>query len=161
MMAYISFTKTDLPYGWLGNMFAAPITYQGQVWRTSEALFQSLRFDDPEIREIIRGKASPLVAKNICKRKEYLAKRVVEPMSDQDVENMRLCLHLKFDQHPDLREKLLKTGDHIIFEDVSARPRARHKFWGAVNTNGQLDGQNILGKLLMELRRELMKKGSD
>jgi len=155
MMAYISFTKTGLPYGWLGNMFAASITYKGQIWRTSEALFQALRFEDIEIREVIRKQKSPLVAKNICKRKEYLAKRVVEPMSDQDVENMRLCLRLKFDQHPALREKLLKTGDHIIFEDVSARPRARHLFWGALKTSGQLDGRNMLGKLLMELRQEL------
>jgi ribA/ribD-fused uncharacterized protein len=157
MMAYISFTKTTLPYGWLGNMFPAPINYKDQVWRTSEALFQALRFNDQEIREVIRGKVSPLVAKNICKRKDYLARRVVEPMSDQDAENMRLCLRLKFDQHPDLREKLLKTGDHIIFEDVSARNGARHKFWGAVKINDQLDGQNILGKLLMELREELKK----
>ncbi|MEI6684466.1 MAG: NADAR family protein [Bacteroidota bacterium] len=156
-MAYISFTKTTLPYGWLGNMFPAPITYKGQVWRTSEALFQALRFADPEIREVIRRKVSPLVAKNICKRKEYLANRVVEPMSDQDVENMRLCLRLKFGQHPDLCEKLLKTSDHIIFEDVSARNRAQHKFWGAVKINDQLDGQNMLGKLLMELREDLRK----
>ena len=157
MMAYISFTKTNLPYGWLGNMFAAPITYQGQIWRTSEALFQALRFEDIGIRELIRTKKSPLVAKNVCKGKEFLAKRVVEPMSTEDIHNMRLCLQLKFDQHPDLREKLLKTGDHIIFEDVSARNRARHKFWGAVKINNQLDGQNMLGKLLMELRAELRK----
>jgi predicted NAD-dependent protein-ADP-ribosyltransferase YbiA (DUF1768 family) len=70
---------------------------------------------------------------------------------------MRLCLRLKFDQHSELREKLLLTGDHIIFEDVSKRPTARNKFWGAVKTNGQLDGQNMLGKLLMELREELRK----
>jgi predicted NAD-dependent protein-ADP-ribosyltransferase YbiA (DUF1768 family) len=142
MMAYISFTKTKLPYGWLGNMFAAPITYNGQIWRTSEALFQALRFEDFEIREVIRGKQSPLLAKNISKRKEYLAKRVVEPMTTEDIENMRLCLRIKFDQHPDLREKLLTTGDHIIFEDVSTRRNrnsTRHKFWGAVKTNGQLD----------------------
>ena len=157
MMAYISFTKTGLPYGWLGNMFAAPITYQGQIWRTSEALFQALRFEDVEIRELIRTKKSPLVAKNVCKGKEFLAKRVVEPMSTEDIHNMRLCLRLKFDQHPDLREKLVKTGDHIIFEDVSARNGARHKFWGAVKINDQLDGQYMLGKLLMELREELKK----
>lgn len=154
-MAYISFTKTNFPYGWLGNMFAAPITYQGQIWRTSEALFQALRFEDLTIRELIRNDKSPMGAKMISK--PYKTKRVVEPMSQEDIDNMRLCLRLKFEQHPDLKEKLLKTGDHIIFEDVKDRKGARHKFWGAVNTNGQLDGQNMMGKLLMELRDELRK----
>ncbi len=156
-MAYISFTKTNLPFGWLGNMFAAPITYNGQIWLTSEALFQALRFDDVTIREMIRNDKSPMGAKFMSKRKEYRTKRVVEPMSMEDIENMRLCLRLKFDQHSELREKLLKTGDHIIVEDVSARKGARHKFWGAVLTNDVLDGQNMLGKLLMELREELRK----
>jgi 4-aminobutyrate aminotransferase-like enzyme len=32
-----------------------PINYENQIWRTSEALFQAMRFDDPEIKEI-RGK---------------------------------------------------------------------------------------------------------
>jgi ribA/ribD-fused uncharacterized protein len=155
MMAYISFTKTELPYGWLGNMFAAPITYNGQIWRTSEALFQALRFEDVTIREMIRNEKSPMSAKMVAKQKVYRTKRVVEPMTTEDIENMRLCLRIKFDQHSELREKLLKTEDHIIFEDVSARNRARHKFWGAVKTNGQLDGQNMLGNLLMELREEL------
>jgi len=154
---YISFTKTKLPYGWLGNMFAAPITYNGQIWRTSEALFQALRFEDVTIREMIRNKKSPMSAKMVAKLKENRTKRVVEPMSEEDIDNMRLCLKIKFDQHPDLREKLLLTGDHIIFEDVSARPGARHKFWGAVLTNNGLEGQNMTGKLLMELREELRK----
>jgi len=156
-MAYISFTKTELPYGWLGNMFAAPITYQCQIWLTSEALFQALRFEDVTIREMIRNNKSPMGAKMVAKPKEVKMKRVVEPMSEEDIDNMRLCLRLKFDQHSELREKLLKTGDHIIFEDVSARHGARHKFWGAVLTDNGLDGQNMLGKLLMELREELRK----
>jgi len=155
-MAYISFTKTKLAYGWLGNMFAAPITYNGQIWRTSEALFQALRFEDVTIREMIRNERSPMSAKMVTKPKEVKMKRVVEPMSEEEIDNMRLCLRIKFEQHSDLREKLLKTSDHIIFEDVSKfKNSARHKFWGAVNTNGQLDGQNMLGKLLMELREEL------
>ena len=137
-------------------MFNAPIQYKGQNWRTSEALFQAMRFEDPEIREMIRTQKSPLVAKNKLKRIEYLTKRVVEPMTPKDVDNMRLCLKLKFMQHPELLRQLLETGNFIIFEDVSARKGISPKFWGAIKTNEQLDGQNMLGKLLMELRQELM-----
>jgi len=153
-MAYISFTKTKLPYGWLGNMFAAPITYQDQIWHTSEALFQALRFEDVTIREMIRNKKSPMSAKMVAKK--YMTKGVVEPMSMEDIDNMRLCLRIKFDQHRDLSDKLVKTGDHIIFEDISARPKTiRNRFWGAVKTDGNTDGNNMLGNLLMELREEI------
>ena len=115
-MAFISFSKTKLSYGWLGNMFAAPITYNGQIWRTSEALFQALRFEDLTIREMIRNDKSPMGAKLM--KKKYKTKIVVEPMSEEDINNMRLCLQIKFDQHPDLREKLLKQ-ETILSSKIS------------------------------------------
>jgi predicted ATP-grasp superfamily ATP-dependent carboligase len=40
----ITFTKTSLPFGWLGNMAPYPIEYLEKTWRTAEALFQALRF---------------------------------------------------------------------------------------------------------------------
>ena len=158
-MAYIGFTKTNLPYGWLGNMFAAPIIFEEKRWLTSEALFQALRFDDRIIREQIRMEKSPMGAKMISKKIENRERMVVEPMSERDLENMRLCLRLKFTQHPELCEKLVKTGDYIIFEDISGRNGARHRFWGAVRVGDRLEGENVLGKLLMELREEIRKEG--
>lgn len=53
-MEVVSFTKVSLPHGWLGNMSPYPINFGGVIWRTSEALFQSLRFKDNEIKELIR-----------------------------------------------------------------------------------------------------------
>jgi N-glycosidase YbiA len=155
-MAYIGFTKTDLPYGWMGNMFAAPMSYDEKKWLTSEALFQALRFSEVEIREKIRTMKSPMSAKMVAK--SLKEKMVVKPLSEKDLDNMRLCLRLKFTQHPALRDKLLRTGDHIIFEDVSAKHGARHRFWGAVRVADRLEGDNMLGKLLMELREELRKE---
>jgi predicted NAD-dependent protein-ADP-ribosyltransferase YbiA (DUF1768 family) len=110
-MPVISFTKVDIPYGWLGNMAPYPITYNGQLWRTSEALFQALRFDDHKIREIIREEKSPMGAK--MKAKKYRAQMVIVPMSDADLNNMKLCLKLKF-QNEDLRRRLLSTGNYTI-----------------------------------------------
>ena len=149
-MAVINFTKVDLPYGWLGNMAPYPIQLNGQVWRTSEALFQALRFDNLEIREVIRDQKSPMSAK--MKAKPYKEQMVVAPCSPQDLDNMRLCIRLKFDQHSALKEKLMKTADHEIIEDIGARAGARHLFWGAKRINGLWQGENNMGKLLMELR---------
>lgn len=154
-MSFISFTKVDLPYGWLGNMSPFSIEYLDKTWKTSEALFQALRFEDKNIQELIRTQKSPMAAKMKAKanRNNYF----VQPMSNQDVTNMRLCLRLKFDQHEILREKLIKTASHIIVEDIGKRRGIRHEFWGAYrNSENQWIGQNKLGLLLMELRSQYL-----
>jgi ribA/ribD-fused uncharacterized protein len=152
-MAVISFTKVNLPYGWLGNMAAFPIDYQSEHWNTSEALFQAMRFENQEIKQIIRAQASPMTAKMKAKKsKEQMA---IEPCSPQDVENMRVCLELKFSQHPAIRQQLIRTGDHDLVEDIGKRRGARHLFWGAHRLNNQWIGTNTMGKLLMELREKL------
>ena len=154
----IEFTKVDLPYGWLGNMFPAPIKYDGKVWKTSEALFQALRYDDPEIKEIIRNEKSPLVAKWKANSKVNTPKMVVERMGEKDLENMKLVVRLKFDQNPVLKLKLKVTGDHILVENVLEKKEARHLFWGMRKVNGEWVGNNMMGKILMELREEYKKE---
>ena len=154
-MAVISFTKVNLPWGCLGNMAPYPITYEGKVWPTSEALFQALRFKDPDIREEIRIQKSPMAAKMKAK-KHRASYMVVEPMSDEDIQNMRLCLKLKFTQHPGLKSRLMVTKGHTICEDIGKRRGSRHEFWGSYRNNeNQWIGNNMLGKLLMELRDSL------
>ena len=91
----IALTKVVLPFGELGNMSPHRITYQGKRYKTAEALFQALRFDDEEIVEAIRTSPSPMTAKMIAKK--YRASMVVEPQSPQDLENMRVVLRLKVD----------------------------------------------------------------
>ena len=158
-MAFISFTRVDLPYGWLGNMSPYPIMYDDKIWRTSEALFQALRFSDPVIQELIREQKSPMAAK--MKAKGNKESYNITPMSDNDVENMKLCLDLKFNQHTELRQKLIRTGEHMIIEDIGERRGPRHQFWGAYKTHENTwIGQNKMGELLMELRSSLQVEDS-
>lgn len=160
-MADISFTKVDLPYGWLGNMATYPIEYEGQIWITSEALFQSLRFDNAEIRELIREQTSPMSAKMKAKALRYREYRIIEPMSERDIANMRLCLRLKFEQHTELKGRLLRTAPHTLVEDIGTRRGLRHQFWGAYrDVNNQWVGQNMMGQLLMEVRNALQNPDS-
>ena len=149
----IEFTKVKLPYGWMGNMSPFPIIYDGKKWLTTEALFQAMRFSNEEIKELIRAQKSPMAAK--MKAKKNNALYVVEPMSEKDVENMKLCLRLKLEQHPNLKTQLLATGDHYIFENIGNRNGARHFFWGAKMINGELVGNNMMGKIWMEFREKL------
>lgn len=157
MQPVIAFTKVALPYGWLGNMAPFPIRYGGMEWRTSEALFQAMRFayDDP-IREKIREEKSPMGAKFTAKANSD--SMVVVPLSRLDVANMRRVLRMKLEQHPELVKRLLETGDSPIIEDVTSRKRAgNHRFWGAALEDGKWIGENTLGKLWMELRQKVKK----
>jgi ribA/ribD-fused uncharacterized protein len=146
----IEFTKVDLPYGWLGNMYACPIEYEGKKWNTSEALFQALRYENDEIREIIRNEKSPMTAK--MKAKKFREQMVILPTSERDVENMKMVVKLKFDQHEVLKSKLILTGIHTIVENIGIRKGARDLFWGMKKVNGEWIGENMMGKILMEIR---------
>ena len=140
-------------HGCWGNMAPYPFVYRGKEYRTTEALFQSLRFSDEEVIEAIRGEKSPMGAKFVAKR--HKNKMVVKPLSAEDLDNMRLCLRLKVEQHPELAQKLLETGDELIVEDCTKRQRGTGLFWGAALVDGEWRGENWLGKLWMELRASL------
>lgn len=153
-MNEIAFTKVALPYGWLGNMSPHMVKYDGKLWKTSEALFQGLRFwDFPEIREEIRNAKSPMAAKMIAKKYRKLLNGKV--MDEDDLKRMKLVLMLKLERNPDLKRKLLATGNSVIIEDCSKRKGGSGKFWGAARTENGWEGENHLGKLWMEIREEL------
>ena len=156
-MKNVWFKKVAEEYGWMGNMAPYPIKFDGKVWRTSEALFQCMRFDDDNVKEIIRGEKSPMGAK--MKAKKYRDQMVVVPMSELDVENMRKCVKMKFDAHPQLKRQLMNTKDAFIYEDIGNRNGERHKFWGAKKwSESEGAGNNMMGKILMDLREEYLKE---
>ena len=130
-----------------------PIEIGDHYFLTSEAFFQFLRFDDPEIIEEICSQTSPMAAK--MKAKKHKAEMVVEPMSEEDVDNMRLCLRLKVKHNPELRDRLWEIGDEPIIEDCTKRPNGSGMFWGMVFKDGEWVGENVLGQLWMELRIQL------
>lgn len=66
---------------------------------------------------------------------------------------MRRILRAKADQHEYVRRKLLETGDRSLVENSW-----RDSFWG---WGPNCDGQNMLGKLWMELRTELRTSKTD
>lgn len=152
----IGFNRNKDAYGWLSNMSPYHILFTPHTYRTTEALFQALRFSDNEIQALIRAEKSPMDAKKVAKSR--VPEMTVELLSDKDVSNMEMCLRLKLKQHPDLVEQLLATGEAIIFEDVTQRGDiGSNLFWGAMVINDELVGQNVLGNLWMKLRAELAK----
>jgi ribA/ribD-fused uncharacterized protein len=157
-MMVIAFRKVREEYGWLGNMAPIDVRFEGKTWRTAEALFQALRFEAREVREAIRAQKSPMSAKMVAKR--HAALRVVEPTSAQDVENMRLVVRAKFEQHVTSMLRLVRTGEAQIVEDcTNRRASTRSLFWGAAqNADGSWEGANTLGIILMKLREEFQEE---
>jgi ribA/ribD-fused uncharacterized protein len=67
---------------------------------------------------------------------------------EMKVNEMRIILHAKVRQHEYVRRKLLATGTRELVENSW-----RDDYWG-LGPNG--DGQNMLGKLWMGIRAELL-----
>ena len=160
-MQIIAFTKVNLPYGWLGNMSPYPVEYQNKKYRTTEALFQCMHFENyPKVQEEIIAQTSPMAAKKVSKHYRYLL--AIDSNNEERlavrIDCMRLCLTLKLDQHTELKEALLLTEDAIIIEDSSNRPNESGLLWGAAFQNGEWIGQNMLGRLWMEQRDKLKKE---
>jgi ribA/ribD-fused uncharacterized protein len=156
-MSVVTFTKVSLENGWLGNMSRHPIVFQQKEWRSAEALFQAFRFTDPDIQEEIRSARSPFTAKLIAKK--YADKMKIQPTSDEDYKLMYAVLALKLEANRELIPLLLNTGSSTIIEDVTKRSsNGRHRIWGMALVNGKWVGENMLGKLWMKLREEMLKK---
>ena len=123
---------------------------------TSEALYQACRFPHlPEVQRLIVRQSSPMAAK--MKSKPFRP----ESRSDWDavrVKVMRWCLRVKLTQHwTTFSELLLDTGVRPIVEESR-----RDEFWGAKPIGeAALKGTNALGRLLMELRSEVLEGGQD
>ena len=159
MKKEITITRVKEESGWLSCMSAYPVTYQGTQYKTCEALFQVRRFTNhPEVQAEIQNQKSPMAAKMKARRnREKLNRGEKWDEAPTDIPLMKECLELKLEQHPDLKEKLLATGDETIIEDCTTHDRESARFWGAVKKKGKWIGKNVFGKIWMEIREELNK----
>lgn len=145
--------KTKENFGGLSNMASGyPLQINGIHILTTEALYQACRFPHlPDVQREIIGQHSPMTAK--MKSKPYQR----ESRSDWDkvrYKVMRWCLRVKLAQnYEEFGRLLLATLDRPIVEQSR-----KDDYWGAKladETGDILIGQNVLGRLLMELREKL------
>ncbi len=145
--------RTKESFGGLSNMASGfPLRVNRVRILTSEALYQACRFPHlPDVQRMIIGQHSPMTAKMKSKphRKEtrpdwdYVRTKV-----------MRWCLRVKLAQnYEEFGRLLLSTKDRSIVEQSR-----KDDYWGAKVigvAEDTLIGQNILGRLLMELREHV------
>ncbi len=113
---------------------------------------KAVLFKDKDIAKKILNSTTPLDAKRLGRKVQNFDDKIWSINKQQIVKKGLLY---KFQQE-DLKEKLLKTEDSII---VEAAPRDRIWGIGMSQTNALKNkdkwGQNLLGKLLMQVRSEL------
>lgn len=122
----------------LSNFFTATVTYKGLTYQNNEAAFQAQKCvieDERKQFVSLTGAEAKKAGRRVQLRKDWEAVKVGE---------MREIVKAKFFQNPNLAEKLLATGDMVLEEGNNWGD----KTWGTVNGFGQ----NLLGKILMEVR---------
>jgi ribA/ribD-fused uncharacterized protein len=135
-------------YYFLSNFYSSPISYGGRNYPTVEHLFQALKSLNDIDRDMIASAPTPREAKRLGRQ---VALRGDWEQVKFSV--MKLAVQLKFDSHPDLRSRLIETGDAILIEGNTWGDQV----WGVFNG----EGLNLLGELLMILRTRYMKESID
>jgi hypothetical protein len=144
----IGFYKAQGEYGFMSNMYLAEIEFEGKRFRSSEDAYQYGKFADKELADIAMTLPAPRFVAILAHG--LFLYDMVPDWNLIKIDRMKRVLRAKFDQHPDLKLKLIATGYANLFEDSKT-----DAFWG-VGKNGT--GKNVLGKLLMELRDKYVKQ---
>ncbi|HVY99724.1 MAG TPA: NADAR family protein [Dongiaceae bacterium] len=133
------------PYSGLSNLFERPLELDGIPYLTAEHAYQAAKARDALVRAWIM--AAPTPELSAVAGDALAAEQTVPGWSGDHVRVMSRILRAKYDQHPDLKDLLLSTGEAKLVE-WSPQDGAIARFWGEY----QGQGENTLGRMLMELR---------
>ena len=141
--------KFDGEYAFLSNYYSLDPRYyltDGQFqYPTVEHFFQAQKATSYTEKMLIASAPTPGKAKRLGRRCQ-----MIKNWEDIKDDVMEVALRQKF-KDPELREKLLETGNELLVEGTTWHDR----YWGVCNCyehRGQ--GKNVLGRLLMKLRAE-------
>lgn len=134
-------------YEFLSNFFPVRIMFDGLEFYNAEAAYQAAKCKNPEDRlrfTELYGNQAKKLGRRIPMREDW---------DEVKIAVMREVLLAKFTQNPMLAKYLLETGDKPLLEGN------RHKdfFWGIDYKTRE--GENHLGRLLMELRTRFREEG--
>ena len=139
----IKFYRSNGKYGCFSNLYPCEVEVDGIKFKSSEHAYQYAKANDPIIKQYIKDAPTPALA---CIVGHGLFPwMVVKDWNKLKVDRMRDVLYAKFEEG-DLFGELMATADYELIEDSK-----NDSFWGC-GKDGK--GQNMLGKLLMEIREE-------
>lgn len=130
--------KFDGDYAFLSNFYPCIIVYDGITYQSSEAAFQAQKCIDKSDRYKFCT-MEPGAAKRYGKRVDL--RTGWDQIKDGIMEEI---VDAKFNQNPDLKQKLKDTAGRLLIEGNNWRDY----YWGVCGGKGQ----NHLGIILMTLR---------
>ncbi|NBO99911.1 MAG: NADAR family protein [Proteobacteria bacterium] len=130
----------------LSNFYPSTISFENDLYPTVEHAYQSSKTTNQQSRLLIKKAKTPYDAKK-------LGRSLVlhEKWNDMKIDIMRSLIREKF-KNPFLRHLLSLTNDNQLINEN----KWNDKFWGM--TNGV--GENWLGKILEEVRKEIIVEDS-
>ena len=142
----------------LSNFSRTPFVVNGTAWPTSEHFFQANKTLNLLHCKEIRDASTPGIAKKMGSPRGYKGFKITlrENWELIRIPVMEFVVKEKFVQNVKALEILMSTEGHLLIEGNTWHDN----FWGACNCarcRGKLK-ENTLGKLLVEVRQELMDK---
>lgn len=139
----------------LSNYYPEDIVYEGITYKSSEAAFQAAKILGKNTAETAEKRKKFIgVMPNMAKKMG----RKVELRPDWDLikdDIMLDILRIKFKTGSKLAKKLIETGEQELIENNTWHDN----YWGSCTCDRCRDtGLNKLGKLLMQVRLELITK---
>ena len=128
-------------HAFLSNFYVHPVHWLGRGFRSAEHAFQAAKSYTAEGRSWVAAAATPAIAK---RRGRTVVLR--QGWDSMRLPTMKSVLVAKF-LDPELAGKLRATGDSLLVEGNTWGDT----YWGEC----QGEGENHLGKLLMEVRGTL------
>lgn len=129
---------------YLSNWYLCALYLKGKIWPSSEHYYQAQKMTGTPDEELCRRLGSARETFEMTRRPDVQIRKDWDAVK---VDVMKEAVWAKFSQNPELAERLLATGDREIVENSPV-----DSFWG-IGKDGA--GQNILGKILMDVRAKL------
>lgn len=131
-------------YRFLSNFYNAETYFDGLLYRSSELAYQAAKVQR-NMRHEFLGLTDGQSKRKWKELKEYL----LPNWDENKYRIMDIIVYDKFLRNPELRQKLIDTGDRYLEETN----HWKDTYWGINYKTGE--GQNNLGKILMEVRENL------
>jgi ribA/ribD-fused uncharacterized protein len=145
-VADIVFSFRSKQWGWLSQFAPFPCTLDGVEWPTAEHYYQAQKTTDPAERERIRAARTAKEALDLGRRAKHHRSDWTLAVKMAFVERV---VRAKLAAYPELREKLLATGDAVIRESLEYLRGKKV---------GPDDVSYHLGPLWMRIRDELRQR---
>jgi ribA/ribD-fused uncharacterized protein len=129
-------------YRFLSNFWPAKVVFEGVTYPSVEHAYQSAKTEDIDDRKNIAAIPDAADAKRLGREL-----KLRPDWEKVKLTVMETCVRYKFTNNPEMRTKLLSTGELYLEEGNTWNDR----YWGVCEG----EGENHLGKILMKVRAEL------